>query len=85
MGNALAIRSDRLLLAQLGFFTNPALLGAVALTFLLQIAVIYVPFLQEIFDTVPLSVDQLLLSLGLSTIVFIAVEAIKWIRQQVEK
>ncbi len=85
MGNALAIRSDRLLLAQLGLFTNPALLGAVALTFVLQMAVIYVPFLQNIFDTVPLNLEQLLLSLGFSTIIFIVVEGVKWIRQQVEK
>jgi Ca2+-transporting ATPase len=83
MGNALAIRSDRLLLVQLGLFTNPALLGAVALTFLLQMAVVYVPFLQNIFDTVPLSFEQLLLSLGFSTIVFIVVELVKWIRQQI--
>ena len=83
MGNALAIRSDRLLLAQLGLFTNPALLGAVVLTFLLQIAVIYVPFLQGVFDTVPLTAEQLLLSVGFSTIVFIVVEVVKWVRQQV--
>jgi Ca2+-transporting ATPase len=82
MGNALAIRSDKLLLIQLGIFTNPALIGAVVLTFLLQIAVIYVPFLQEIFDTVSLTAGQLLLSLGLSTIVFIAVELVKLIRQR---
>jgi len=85
MGNALAIRSDRLLLAQLGLFTNLPLLGAVVLTFLLQMAVVYVPFLQGVFDTVPLSADQLLLSLGFSTIVFIVVEVVKWIRQRIEK
>ncbi len=85
MGNALAIRSDRLMLMQLGLFTNPFLLGSVALTFLLQMAVVYVPFLQNIFDTVPLSLEQLLISLGFSTIVFIVVEVVKWIRQQIEK
>jgi P-type Ca2+ transporter type 2C len=85
MGNALAIRSDRLTLLQLGLFTNPALLGAVLLTFFLQMAVVYVPFLQNIFDTVPLTLEQLLISLGLSTIVFIVVEVVKWIRQQTEK
>ena len=85
MGNALAIRSDRLLLAQLGLFSNLALLGAVSLTFLLQMAVIYVPFMQNIFDTVPLTTEQLLLSLGFSTIVFIVVEVVKWIRQQIER
>ncbi len=83
MGNALAIRSNRLLLMQLGLFTNPALVGAVALTFALQLAVIYVPFLQGIFNTVPLTLGQLLLSIGLSTLVFVAVELVKLVRQQI--
>jgi Ca2+-transporting ATPase len=84
MGNALAIRSDRLLLVQLGILTNPALLGAVALTFALQMAVVYVPFLQGIFDTVALDAGELLLSIGFSTLVFVAVEAVKGIRQLVQ-
>jgi Ca2+-transporting ATPase len=81
MGNALAIRSDRLTLFQLGIFTNPALIGAVVLTFALQMAVVYVPFLQRIFGTTALTFGELLLSLGLSTIVFIVVELVKWIKQ----
>lgn len=81
MGNALAIRSDRLTLFQLGIFTNPALIGAVVLTFALQMAVVYVPFLQNIFGTTALTFGELLLSLGLSTIVFIVVELVKWIKQ----
>ncbi|MFO7918528.1 MAG: cation-translocating P-type ATPase [Anaerolineae bacterium] len=80
MGNALAIRSDRLLLIQLGLFTNPALLGAVALTFLLQLAVIYVPFMQTIFDTSPLTLEQLGISLAFSSIIFVAVEIVKLIQ-----
>ncbi|MFW5713444.1 MAG: cation-translocating P-type ATPase [Brevefilum sp.] len=82
MGNALAIRSDRLTLFQLGIFTNPALIGAVLLTFGLQMAVIYLPFLQNIFGTTALTFNQLLFSLGLSAIVFIVVELTKWIRQR---
>jgi len=85
MGNALAIRSDRLTLFQLGIFTNPALIGAVLLTFGLQMAVIYVPFLQNIFSTTALTFNQLLLSLGLSTIVFVVVELVKFIRQKLTK
>ena len=85
MGNALAIRSDRLTLKQLGIFSNPALIGAVVLTFALQMAVIYVPFLQNIFGTTALTFGQLLLSLGLSTIVFIVVELVKWIRQRLQR
>lgn len=85
MGNALAVRSDRLTLAQLGLFSNPSLIGAVLLTFVLQMAVIYVPFLQNIFDTTALSFGQLMLSLGLSSIVFFAVELVKLISQRFEK
>ena len=85
MGNAMAIRSDRLTLFQLGLFTNPALIGSVALTFVLQMAVIYVPFLQKIFNTTALTFGQLLLSLGLSTIVFVVVEVVKLLNQKKER
>ena len=51
MGNALATRSESQTLWQAGIFTNKALLGAVLLTFGLQMAVIYVPFLQNVFST----------------------------------
>ena len=85
MGNALAIRSDRLTIFQLGIFTNPALIGAVVLTFALQMAVIYLPFLQNIFDTTALTFGQLVLSIGLSSVIFIVVELSKWIRQSREK
>lgn len=84
MGNALAIRSDKLTLFQIGIFTNPAMIGAVLLTFGLQMAVIYMPFLQNIFGTTALTLNQLLLSLGLSTIVFIMVELMKLIKQKIQ-
>lgn len=74
MGNALAVRSDRESLFQLGLFSNPALLGSVALTFGLQLAVIYWPPLQSIFKTAALSGLELITCLALSTIIFWAVE-----------
>ena len=85
MGNALAIRSDRLNLTQLGLFTNPALIGSIVLTFALQVAVIYVPFMQDIFSTVALTAPQFLFSLVLSSVVLIVVELVKWIRQRTER
>ena len=54
MGHALAIRSSRDSLFKIGLFSNKALLGAVLLTFILQLAVVYLPFMQEIFKTVAL-------------------------------
>ncbi|MBE0409396.1 MAG: cation-transporting P-type ATPase, partial [Anaerolineales bacterium] len=79
MGHALAIRSSKESLFSIGLFTNKALMGAVLLTFFLQMAVIYLPFFQTIFDTRSLSLPHLLLSLVLSSVVFWGVEAEKYI------
>jgi Ca2+-transporting ATPase len=78
MSLALSLRSDQESFFRLGWKSNPALLAAVALTFLLQMAVIYVPFLQGFFKTVPLSLETLTLCLALSAVVFWAVEIKKW-------
>ncbi|MCB0020161.1 MAG: cation transporting ATPase C-terminal domain-containing protein, partial [Anaerolineales bacterium] len=51
-------------------------------TFLLQLALIYVPFLQNIFGTTALTGMELLESLALSTIVLIYLEIEKWVRRQ---
>jgi Ca2+-transporting ATPase len=78
MGNALALRSRRDSLFKIGLFSNVALLGAVLLTFVLQLAVVYLPFLQGLFKTQSLPVSELLISLVLSTVVFWGVELEKW-------
>jgi Ca2+-transporting ATPase len=81
MGHALAVRS-RESLFKVGLLSNKALLGAVVLTFVLQLAVIYVPFLQNLFKTEALSAGELLLSLVLSTVVFWGVELEKWLMRR---
>ncbi|MCB0172088.1 MAG: cation-translocating P-type ATPase [Anaerolineae bacterium] len=82
---ALAVRSERDSLFSIGLGTNPAMLGALLSTFLLQMAVIYIPFLQPIFETIPLLIPDLALSLGLSTIVLWVSEAAKFIGRQWER
>jgi len=82
MGHALAIRSDWKSLFTQGIFGNKQLIGAVLLTLGLQMAVIYVPFLQDVFRTKALSLQELLLCLGLSSIVFWAVEIEKWVKRR---
>ena len=74
MGNALAIRSDRDSLFRIGLLSNKPMLGAVLLTFALQLAVTYVPFLQDIFGTQALTAGELAISLAASTVVFIVSE-----------
>ena len=82
MGNALAIRSNVDSIFTMGLFSNKMMILAVIVTFLLQMALIYVPFMQTIFKTVPLSLDELGIALLLSTVVFFAVEIEKWIRRR---
>jgi len=79
MGNALAVRSDHQSLFTLGIGSNRPLLLAVLLTILLQLAVVYTPFLQGIFDTTALTPGQLLASFALSSVLFVVVEAAKFI------
>lgn len=82
MAHVLAIRSERESLFTLGLRSNLPLLGAVALTFVLQLAVVYVPALQGVFHTQPLSAGELMLSLGSAAVVFGAVELEKaWRRR----
>ena len=84
MGNAMAVRSDRESLLELGLFSNLPLVGAVLLTVVLQMIVIYVPFMQRIFGTAALSVGQLLITLTLSSVVLVVVEISKWIARSRE-
>lgn len=77
MSHALAVRSMRYSLFTIGVFSNKPLLAAVGLTTVLQLLVMYVPFLQGFFRTVPLSPIDLILCLALSTVVFGVVEAEK--------
>ncbi len=79
MGLAQTMRSERDSLFQIGLLSNKPLLGAVALTFGLQMAVIYVPFLQTVFKTTPLSAIDLAIALALSTVVFWTMELNKWL------
>jgi Ca2+-transporting ATPase len=82
MGNALAIRSNEDSLWSIGLFSNKLMVLAVSLTFVLQLALIYVPFLQRFFRTEALSARDLLISLVASTVIFATVETYKWIRRQ---
>ncbi len=78
LGHVLAIRSEKESLFKIGLLSNKPLLGAVILSFLFQMATIYVPVLNPIFKTEPLSLNELLLTICLSSIVFFAVEIEKW-------
>ncbi|GAB2791117.1 cation-translocating P-type ATPase [Rhabdobacter roseus] len=85
MGHALAIRSNRRSLFAQGLFSNPQLVGAIGTTLVLQLAVIYVPFLQELFHTRALSLPELGGCVAVSSLVFWGVEVEKWVKRRSSK
>ena len=75
---AFAARSEYHSIFSIGFFSNRWMVGAVALSFVLVVAVVYVPFLAPFFDTVPLSVDDWLLMLPFFFASPVAMELLKF-------
>lgn len=73
MGNVLAIRSENESLFRIGVFSNPALIGAVLLTLVLQLSTIYIAPMRELFRTDVLSLAELGICLLMSCVVFVAV------------
>jgi Ca2+-transporting ATPase len=82
LGHVFAIRSEKESLFKIGLFSNKYLFFAVLLTFILQLSTIYVPALNPIFKTEPLTLNELMLTLALSSVVFFAVEVEKLFRRR---
>ncbi|MEA1933211.1 MAG: cation-translocating P-type ATPase [Thermodesulfobacteriota bacterium] len=83
MAVAMAVRSEQDSLFKIGISGNKPLLGAILLTFVLQMSTVYVPFLNPVFHTEPLTLYELMLTLALSSVVFFAVETEKlWKRKR---
>ena len=60
-----------------GFFDNKWLLIAVALSLFMHVLVIYVPFLQTAFHTVPLTAFDWAVATGVASVLFIGMELVK--------
>jgi len=78
MGHALALRSHRESVFKIGILGNRLLLGAVCFTIVVQMLAIYTPFFNQLFNTNPLTLEQLVICLVLSTVVFWGVELEKF-------
>jgi Ca2+-transporting ATPase len=77
--HSLAIRSESASLFSIGLLSNRPMLGAVLFTLSMQMAVIYLPFLNELFHTQPLPMFDLMVCFMFSSLVLIAVEMQKWL------
>jgi P-type Ca2+ transporter type 2C len=82
LSHVMAIRSGDESLFRVGPLSNKPLLGAVALTFVLQLLAIYAPFFQRFLETEALPVADLAIAVALSTIIFWAVEIEKWLARR---
>ena len=81
LGHVMVIRSGRDSMFKIGFFSNKPMVGALLITITLQFVIIYMPFFNEVFKTQPLTLNELLLTLAVSSIVFWAGEIEKWIKK----
>jgi Ca2+-transporting ATPase len=64
MTYVMVIRSESQSLWRLGLYSNLPLLGAVVVTLFLQMALIYIPALNSVFQTAPLSFVELSICVG---------------------
>jgi P-type Ca2+ transporter type 2C len=85
MGHAMAVRSNSRLTIELNPFSNPFILLAVGLTSILQLLLIYVEPLRAFFGTHYLSMTELGVCLGTSTLVFVWVEMEKLVTRLIRK
>jgi Ca2+-transporting ATPase len=77
MGHAIAIRSNNQLTIEMNPLSNPYVLGAVVVTTILQLMLVYVPPLRDFFGTHWLPPIELAICVGFSALMFVWIEAEK--------
>ncbi|RRR85885.1 cation-transporting P-type ATPase [Streptomyces sp. RP5T] len=81
--NALAVRTDRQSIRKVGLLSNPALLAAGGFGVALMAAISYLPPLQTVFNTAPLTAGDWAVLAGLGTLPLLADETRKaWLRRR---
>ncbi|KJR43785.1 calcium-transporting ATPase [Candidatus Magnetoovum chiemensis] len=80
LAHVLAIRTENESVFKRGFFKNRFLITAVSISAIMQFAIIYIPALNPIFKTAPLTITELAATIALSIPIFLAVELEKAIR-----
>jgi Ca2+-transporting ATPase len=82
LAHVMAIRSEKQSLFSIGIFSNKPLIVSVILSLVLQFSITYIPFLQPIFKTESLTLNEFLGVGAASSIVFFAVEIEKAIARR---
>ena len=81
LAHTINCRSEKKSIFEIGIFSNKYLVGAVLLSVVLQLSIVYIPVLQPLFKTVPLTGGDWILILALSSLIVIVGELKKRIAQ----
>ena len=81
LAHTINCRSEKKSIFEIGIFSNKYLVGAVLLSVVLQLSIVYIPVLQPLFKTVPLTGGDWILILVLSSLIVIVGELKKRIAQ----
>ncbi len=85
LAHVLAIKRDKSLIAESGFFNNMSLILAILFTFVLQLVVIYLPLANRVLKTAPLTIFELLVCIACAVLLLHAVELEKLIKKRLHK
>ena len=67
-------------LLKIGFFSNPTVFWGIGVVLALQGLFVYLPLMQQVFNTAPLSLTEIGLTTAAAFIIFPAVSLEKWVR-----
>ena len=81
LGNALAVRSVRSMFNR-NFLYNPPMLATVLLSVVLQLSIVYIPMLQNIFKTTSLDARSLEMILLITALGSLGIELIKYLKRK---
>jgi P-type Ca2+ transporter type 2C len=76
--HVIGIRSTDRSIFRIGFFSNKSMVIALIVTVLLQLMIIYTPFFNKVFHTQPLTLNEMLITIAISSATFWAVELAKF-------
>jgi len=78
LANALSVRFVHQPILSSGLFANKGMWGTIVLTVMLQLLIVYVPFLQVIFKTTSLDWNAMLIIIMVTAASLFCIELVKW-------
>ena len=84
LGNALSCRSFHHSLFAKGIFSNKAMWVTITATIILQLLIVYLPFLHSVFKTTSLSLDAIEIIPLVAIISLLCIELLKYLSNKIE-